>query len=121
MKRREFLSMTAMAAALPLAQRNAQAAPRPNILFIMTDQQFADAMSCRMERQYIHTPAMDRLAKNGTLFTRAYAANALCVPQRCAIFTGLYPHNTGVYSFNPWAGHRKIYPGCFNFRDRFDS
>ena len=68
---------------------------RPNILFIMTDQQFADIMSCRMGRQYINTPAMDSLAKGGMLFTEAYAANPLCMPARNSIFTGRYPHVTG--------------------------
>lgn len=69
---------------------------RPNILFIMTDQQSADAMSCRMGGRYIQTPALDGLAARGTLFTRAYAANPLCMPSRNAIFTGSYPHETGV-------------------------
>ncbi|MFT7641829.1 MAG: arylsulfatase A-like enzyme [Pirellulaceae bacterium] len=69
---------------------------RPNILFIMTDQQFADAMSCRMGDQYIHTPAIDSLAKSGVVFTRAYVPNPLCMPSRNSIFTGLYPHQTGV-------------------------
>ena len=69
---------------------------RPNILFIITDQQSADVMSCRMGRQYIHTPAMDSLAARGMLFTRAYSSNPLCMPLRNSLFTGRYPHETGV-------------------------
>jgi arylsulfatase A-like enzyme len=69
---------------------------KPNLLFIMTDQQFADAMSCRMGRTWINTPAMDSLATNGMVFTRAYASNPLCMPSRNSIFTGRYPHETGV-------------------------
>lgn len=65
-------------------------------MFIMTDQQSADVMSCRMGDQYIHTPAMDSLAKTGTVFTRAYAPNPLCMPARASIFTGRYPHTTRV-------------------------
>ena len=72
------------------------AAERPNILFIMTDQQSADVMSCRMGDRYLRTPAMDGLAKQGTVFTRAYAPNPLCMPARNSIFTGRYPHETGV-------------------------
>jgi choline-sulfatase len=49
-----------------------------------------------MGRQYLHTPAMDSLAKRGTVFTRAYAPNPLCMPARSSIFTGRYPHETGV-------------------------
>ena len=73
-----------------------QRAARPNILFIITDQQFADAMSCRMGKQFIHTPAIDRLAQGGTLFTRAYSSNPLCMPWRTSAFTGRYPHETRV-------------------------
>jgi len=69
---------------------------RPNLLLIMTDQQLADAMSCRMGNALIKTPAMDSLAKQGMLFTRAYTPNPLCMPARASIFTGRYPHETGV-------------------------
>ncbi len=76
--------------------RSAVSADRPNILFIMTDQQSADVMSCRMGSEYIHTPAMDKLAAEGMLFTRAYSSNPLCMPLRNSLFTGRYPHETGV-------------------------
>ena len=72
------------------------AAKRPNILFVITDQQSADVMSCRMGSRYINTPAMDSLAASGMLFTRAYASNPLCMPLRNSLFTGRYPHETGV-------------------------
>ncbi|MEI8090183.1 MAG: sulfatase-like hydrolase/transferase [Opitutaceae bacterium] len=71
-------------------------AAQPNILFIMTDQQSADAMSCRMGDRYIKTPALDRLAARGTYFTKAYTPNPLCMPARNSIFTGRLPHETGV-------------------------
>jgi arylsulfatase A-like enzyme len=73
-----------------------QAQARPNILLIITDQQSADAMSCRMGREHIHTPAMDSLAAGGMLFTNTYAPNPLCMPARNSLFTGRYPHETGV-------------------------
>ncbi len=69
---------------------------RPNIVFIMTDQQFGDAMSCQMGKQYLHTPVMDSLAARGMVFTRAYSSNPLCMPLRNSLFTGRYPHETGV-------------------------
>ena len=74
----------------------AAAPTKPNVLFIITDQQFANVMSCRMGKQYVHTPAMDGLAAHGMLFTRAYSANPLCMPLRNSVFTGRYPHETGV-------------------------
>lgn len=80
---------------------NASANTRPNILLIITDQQSADVMSCRMGKQYISTPAMDSLAASGMLFTRAYSTNPLCMPLRNSLFTGRYPHETGV-TMNAW-------------------
>lgn len=105
MNRRMFLKNIGVAAAvfnLPgchgssqNGMRDARSCKNPNILFIMTDQQFADIMSCRMGTQYINTPAMDSLAKDGMLFTEAYTANPLCIPARNSIFTGRYPHEIG--------------------------
>jgi arylsulfatase A-like enzyme len=104
MNRRDFLRRMGAGAALPVLQnREACAQERPdrmNVLFIMTDQQFAEGMSCRMGRKYIHTPGMDRLATEGLLFERAYAPNPLCKPARTSIFTGHYPHETGVQTNN---------------------
>ena len=71
-------------------------AASPNVVFIMTDQHTADAMSCRMGDRYLKTPALDRLAARGTLFSRAYTPNPLCMPARNSIFTGRYPHETGI-------------------------
>ena len=62
----------------------------------MTDQQFADGMSCVMGKDYLHTPHMDSLAANGVRFTRAYSPNPLCMPMRTSMITGRYPHQTGV-------------------------
>ncbi|MHC4545120.1 MAG: sulfatase family protein [Planctomycetota bacterium] len=96
MNRREFLQTTTLltiSAMNPTLQ--AAKAKRPNILFIMTDQQFADALSCTMGRDYIETPNIDSLAAHGMLFKKAYCANPLCVPNRTSIFTGRYPHEHG--------------------------
>lgn len=71
-------------------------AAQPNVIFIMTDQQSADALSCRMGDRYLKTPALDSLAARGTFFTRAYSPNPLCMPARNSIFTGRYPHETHV-------------------------
>ncbi len=77
------------------------ASARPNLILIMTDQQSAEAMSCCLGSEFLRTPAMDKLAAGGVRFTRAYAANPLCVPSRNAIFTGRYPHQTGVMTNDP--------------------
>ena len=99
MKRRTFLKTTGLATlAMATGVWSGAAAKkrRPNILFIITDQQFADAMSCEIGDEYINTPAMDSLAATGMRFARAYCANPLCVPSRTSMFTGHYPHATGI-------------------------
>lgn len=70
---------------------------RPNILFIMTDQQSADAMSCA-GHPGIRTPAVDSLAARGVRFDTAYCAFPLCVPSRVSLFSGRMPHESGVFS-----------------------
>lgn len=70
---------------------------RPNLLFIMTDQQRFDAMSC-MGNTVLETPNMDRLAREGVMFLNAYSANPVCVPSRAVFLTGLSSVNTTVVS-----------------------
>lgn len=69
---------------------------RPNILFINTDQQSANMMSCA-GNPWLKTPAMDRLATEGLRFTRAYCTNPVCVPSRFSFFTGRMPSEIGVW------------------------
>ena len=60
---------------------------RPNILYIMTDQQTANAMSCAGNTD-LRTPNMDKLAERGIRFTNAYCSMPLSGPSRGAMFTG---------------------------------
>jgi len=60
---------------------------RPNILVIMTDQQRRDTLGA-YGCDWISTPNLDRLAAEGTLFTRASVDNPVCTPSRASIFTG---------------------------------
>ena len=99
MRRRTFLKAAGVVTASAVIEGGysfAASPGRPNILVIITDQQFADAMSCAIGREYIHTPNMDALAQDGVRFTRAYSPNPLCVPARASMFTGRYPHETGI-------------------------
>ena len=66
---------------------------RPNILFLMADQMQARVLEADHVCQ---TPCLDRLAAEGTRFTRAYTPNNICSPTRASIMTGLLPHNHGV-------------------------
>lgn len=68
---------------------------RPNIIYIMTDQQTASAMSCMGNRD-LHTPHIDRLAKAGVLFENAYCSAPLSGPSRASMFTGHTSHEVGL-------------------------
>ncbi|HUS48049.1 MAG TPA: sulfatase-like hydrolase/transferase [Phycisphaerae bacterium] len=68
---------------------------RPNILYILTDQQSADAMSCAGNED-LRTPAMDSLAEAGVRFENAYCTQPLCSPSRASMFTGMMPRQAGV-------------------------
>jgi arylsulfatase A-like enzyme len=60
-----------------------------NILLITSDQQHWDTLG--IDNPIIKTPALDRLAREGTVFDRAYCNNPVCSPSRSTIITGLYP------------------------------
>lgn len=73
---------------LPFGANLATAADQAsNVVFIVVDQLRWDAMGCA-GNTVVKTPSMDRLAKEGTRFTRAYAACPVCVPARASMFTG---------------------------------
>ena len=67
---------------------------KPNIVFLMTDQQRFDAMGCVDKR--VITPAIDSLADEGILFDQAICQCPMCVPSRNSMMFGLYPSQTGV-------------------------
>lgn len=69
---------------------------KPNILFIMTDQQRWDAMGC--SGGWVQTPNMDRIASEGVRYTNCVTTSPVCVPARLSLATGLYAHNTGVWN-----------------------
>lgn len=70
---------------------------RPNLLFIMTDQQRFDALSYAGNK-ILNTPNMDRLAKEGVYFKNAYTQCAVCTPARASMLTGCTVANTNVIS-----------------------
>lgn len=75
---------------------------KPNIILIMTDQQRADTINA-LDAPWMKTPVLDKLVKEGTSFTNCYVTSPVCVGSRASLFTGLYPHSTGVFTnFQPW-------------------
>lgn len=78
---------------------NAQS-PRPNIIYIMTDDMGYGDLSCYGQKNYA-TPNLDKLALQGIKFINAYAAGPLCTPTRTAFMTGRYPAKTPVGLIEP--------------------
>lgn len=70
----------------------------PNLVFILTDNQGAWTLGCYGNPD-IRTPNIDRLASEGTRFTRALSSNPVCSPTRATYLTGLIPSQHGVHSF----------------------
>ncbi|MFD0675850.1 MULTISPECIES: sulfatase family protein [unclassified Paenibacillus] len=68
---------------------------RPNIVFIMSDDHAAHALSCYGSRINT-TPQIDRIANEGMRFDNCFCTNSICAPSRAAILTGLYNHLNGV-------------------------
>ncbi|MDO6518227.1 sulfatase family protein [Zobellia uliginosa] len=71
--------------------------PKTNILFIMADDHAIQAISAYNHpiAQLAPTPNIDRLAKNGALFTHSYVTNSICGPSRAVILTGKHSHLNG--------------------------
>jgi len=99
MNRRDALQVIGAGAAVAAMPRWLRAAegdePRPNILFIMTDDHAAHAMSCYGSRINT-TPNLDRIAREGARFTNCFCTNSICAPSRATILTGKYNHRNGV-------------------------
>lgn len=79
------------------AMASAQA-KKPNVVFILTDNQGAWTLGCYGNKD-IRTPNIDALAAGGVKFTRALSSNAVCSPTRATFLTGLIPSQHGVHSF----------------------
>lgn len=77
---------------LPMAAMSQQ---RPNIVYIMSDQQAATDMSCAGNTD-VKTPNMDRLAQRGMRFTNAYCTLPLSGPSRSSMWTGYMPSDIGM-------------------------
>src|SRR5690349_21494003 len=71
-------------------------ARQPNVVIILADDLGWSDTTLYGTTQYYQTPNMERLAKRGMTFTRAYSASPLCSPTRSAILTGLSPARTGI-------------------------
>ncbi len=76
---------------------------RPNIVFIITDNQSPWTLGCYGNDE-IRTPNCDRLASEGVRFTNSMCVNPVCSPNRATYMTGLTPSQHGVHN---WLGGEK--------------
>jgi arylsulfatase A-like enzyme len=70
-------------------------AVRPNLVFVLGEGLRPDELSSGGNK-VIHTPNLDRIAHEGMTFKNSFCTNALCLPSRATILTGLYSHTTGA-------------------------
>lgn len=89
----------------------AEAASKPNILFLAVDD-LNDWVGCLGGHPQAKTPNIDRLAAQGVLFEQAYGPAPLCSPSRTAIMTGLRPSTTGIYGNLNWFRDLPEYADC---------
>jgi iduronate 2-sulfatase len=100
----------------PLFAETAALRPQYNVLFIISDDLTATALSC-YGNKVCETPNIDRIAARGTRFTRAYCQGTYCGPSRASFMSGYYPHATGILGYisprkaigdrETWAQHFK--------------
>ena len=88
-------ALTALAVALALSSCTPPEPPPPNILLVFTDDHAAHAVSA-YGSVINETPNIDRLAREGALFSNAFVTNSICAPSRATVLTGQYGHLNGV-------------------------
>lgn len=89
----------------------ARSAGRPNVVFILTDDQRWDALGCA-GHQYLKTPHIDRLAAEGLRFKNHFCTTSLCSPSRASILSGLYAHKHGIINnFTDYPRDLPSFPG----------
>ncbi len=75
---------------------------RPNIILIITDQQRYDTIA-ELGFDYMDTPNLDRLVREGVSFSNCFIPATSCAPGRASLFTGRYPHTTKIFkNGDPW-------------------
>jgi arylsulfatase A-like enzyme len=89
---------------------------RPDVLMFVVDD-LNDWIKLLDDSAPIRTPSLNRLASQGTLFTRAYCVSAACNPSRVATLTGLRPSTSGVYGNR--ADWRRALPRRLTIMQRF--
>ncbi len=98
MKRASFTRRSFVAAAAGAPALVAQRTKRPNLIFLLTDDQRWDALGC-MGNRIIRTPNVDELGRNGVIFTNNFVTTSICMTSRASFFSGLYLRSHKINDF----------------------
>lgn len=91
----KLLQLCVIAGILPLLLASALEPQRPNVVFVLCDDLgYGDIHCLNPERGKIATPAVDRLASEGMIFTDAHSGSSVCTPTRYGLLTGRYSWRT---------------------------
>ena len=96
---------------------SADESSRPNILFLMADQQQWQTIA---GRSLCRTPSIQRLVDSGLLFNRSYTPSTLCCPARAMLLSGAYHWHNGVFNqvHSAPSVHRDLWPGIVTYPQR---
>ncbi|WP_136482897.1 sulfatase family protein [Cognatitamlana onchidii] len=107
MKKHKVLLLLALSISLACAKKKEKkegytessnsTSSQPNIIFFLADDQDVYDYGC-YGNEKVNTAGVDRLAKEGMLFTNAFTAQAICAPSRSQLFTGKYPLKNGCFA-----------------------
>ncbi len=80
---------------LVYAASNDKNAPKPNIIYLMADDQNLASVGCYGNTE-VFTPNMDKIGEKGIVFARHYNTTSICMASRASVFTGMYEYKTGT-------------------------
>ncbi len=97
--RRDFVGAAVASPVAAAIQTSKNRSRKPNLLFLWTDEQRPDTMAAYGNRK-IHSPALNRLARQSLVLENAYVSQPVCTPSRSTVMTGLWPHTSGCVRNN---------------------
>src|SRR5215207_6996572 len=100
---KSILIALAASVALGATLFSADAARKPNIVFILADDLGFGDLGCYGQK-IIRTPNIDRMAAEGMKLTQHYSGNAVCAPSRCVLMTGKHPGHAFIRDNRSLAG-----------------
>lgn len=98
MTRRDWLALAAASPVSAQRKKDAPAAPKPNILFVMADDLASWMLGCYGNKE-IRTPNIDLLARSGMRFINHFVSTPICSASRATFFTGRLPRQHGIHDF----------------------